>query len=286
MKKTSPITKKFISSIILASACATSVQAKGPNDTIIAEQRATLQKNTEGKGFGPQSPRDIDSKSGTNQRRFGFAPDASKMNLCNIHFHANAEHKGGDYTTFAGTGDGNGADTGFKYDGQLTQDQLKPVEAEICDGKGTALQVGDTIEVHWVHTSALIEPGPTLGACLSENTMNPGLRVEGQVFVLANDETALDFNDLAKVENINGYAQAPNIPNTTGKPVEYLGSTTGPAYNEKASPLQVSWSMRPKTAILDINSLGEWCNDNIFKENYAHGVRNLVVNPALLSPIE
>ena len=31
------------------------------SDQVIAEQRDTLANNTKGKGFGPQSPRDIDS---------------------------------------------------------------------------------------------------------------------------------------------------------------------------------------------------------------------------------
>jgi hypothetical protein len=116
--------------------------------------------------------------------------------------------------------------------------------------------------------------------------MNPGLRVEGQVFVLANDKNALDFNELAKVASVNGYAQAPNIPSDTGRPVEYLGSTTGPSFNEQGSPLQVSWSMRPEVATLDINSVQSWCNDNVFNEDHAHGVRNLVTNPKLLSSID
>ncbi len=278
--------KNTLLALSIVSACTIpSVMANNVNDSIIKAQRAALQINTAGKGFGPQSPRDIDQAYGTNLRTFGFAPNRTTMNLCNIHFHKNAEHKGGDFTTYAGNGDGKGKNTGFIYDGKLTKNQLKPVKQNICDGKGAALNVGDTIEVHWVYSSAQVTPGPTLGACLAESTMNPGLRVEGQVFVLANDESALDFNQLAEVKMINGYSQAPNIPSSTGKPVEYLGSTTGPAYNETASPLQVSWSMRPKTATLDINSVGQWCKGNIFKEDHAHGVRNLVTNPTLLSPI-
>ena len=286
MKKNPPIRTSSILGLLIAATVSTPVLAKGLSDATVAEQRAQLHKNTDGKGYGPQSPRDIDNKAGSNLRTFGFAPNRTEMNLCNIHFHKNAEHKGGDYTTYAGNGNGDGVDTGFVYDGELSESQKKPVAEKICSGKGSPLKVGDTIEVHWVHTSAQIEPGPTLGACLSDSTMNPALRVEGQVFVLANDPTALDFNQVAKVAHINGYSQAPNIPSDTGVPVEYLGSTTGPSYNEKASPLQVSWSMRPQTAALDISSLGKWCNENIFDEDYAHGVRNLVVNPALLSPIE
>ena len=206
-------------------------------DSVVEQQRAALEKNTDGKGFGPQSPRDIDQAYGTNLRVWGFAPNRSQMNLCNIHFHKNAEHKGGEFTTYAGNGDGKGKHTGFVYNGSLTDAQMEKVSGGVCAAKGDPLQSGDTIEVHWVYSAAQVSPGPTLGACLQDNTMNPGLRVEGQVFVLANDENALDFNHLAEVASVNGYSQAPNIPSDTGKPVEYLGSTTGPSYNEKGSPL-------------------------------------------------
>ena len=261
------------------------VYAKSVADSVIAEQREMLQKNTEGKGFGPQSPRDIDQDYGTNLRNFAEAPNRSNLNLCNIHFHKNAEHKGGEFTTYAGNGDGKGTNTGYVYNGKLTAAQLAPVKAKICAAKGNSLQVGDTLEVHFVYSSAQVKPAPTLGACLAESTMNPSLRVEGQVIVLANDKYALDFDDLTDIEQVNGYYQAPNIPINTGVPVEYLGSTTGPGYNEKASPLQVSWSVRPQVAVVDINSVGKWCDDNEFNEDHAHGVRNLVQNPKLLSPI-
>nr|WP_026377081.1 delta-class carbonic anhydrase [Aestuariibacter salexigens] len=274
-----------IAAAAITAALSVSATAKNVSDLVVAQQRAALEKNTDGKGFGPQSPRDIDQKYGTNQRVFGFAPNRSQMNLCNIHFHKNAEHKGGDFTMYAGNGDGKGKNTGYKWDGQLSASQLKPVSGGVCAAKGDPLQAGDTIEVHWVFSAAQVSPGPTLGACLADSTMNPGLRVEGQVFVLANDENALDFNELAEIATVNGYAQAPNIPSNTGKPVEYLGSTTGPSYNEQGSPLQVSWSVRPQGAVLDINSVGKWCEDNVFNEDHAHGVRNLVVNPKLLSVI-
>lgn len=57
-------------------------------------------------------------------------------------------------------------------------------------------------------------------------------------------------------------------------------------FNKKASPFQVTWSVRPKVAKVDINTLGTWCKGNVFKEDHAHGVRNLVVNPKLLSEIK
>lgn len=261
------------------------INAKAVSDSVIQAQRVALEKNTHTQGYGPQSPRDIDQAYGTNLRSFGTAPNRGNLNLCNIHFHKNAEHKGGEFTTFAGNGDGKGHNTGYIYDGQLSASQLQPVKGKVCSAKGSSLNVGDTLEVHFVYSSAQVKPGPTLGACLADSTMNPSLRVEGQVIVLANDKNAVNFSKLTHIEKVNGYYQAPNIPTNTGNPIEYLGSTTGPGYNEKASPLQVSWSVRPEVAVVNINSVGQWCNDNVFKEDHAHGVRNLVQNPKLLSPI-
>ncbi len=259
----------------------------GPvSDEMIEEQREALQRNAVSAGFGPQSPRDIDSTAGSNPRVFSFAPEFEDMNLCNIHFHKNAEHKGGEYTKYAGNGDGKGNQTGYLYSGQLSASELTPVSNNICPSEQGGLMAGDTIEVHYVFSSANVEPGPTLGACLSDETMNPQLRVEAQVMVLVNDGSALDFHDLTEIGLVENYHQALNIPENTGTPVHYLGSTTGPAYNEEGSPLQVSWSVRPEIAKVDINTVGEWCESNPFDESQAHGVRNLVINPLLLSEID
>jgi hypothetical protein len=92
--------------------------------------------------------------------------------------------------------------------------------------KGDGLQSGDTIEIHYVHSSAQIELGPTLGACLAESIMNPKLRVEAQVYALVNDEGAVDFAELTAVDNQSGYHQATGIPNGTSTPVVYAGATT------------------------------------------------------------
>lgn len=252
----------------------------------IADQRAALAENTAGKGFGPQAPRDIDAVEGNNARVFSTAPAHTQMNLCNIHFHKHAEHKGGEFTTFAGPGDGEGYGTGYQYSGDLGAEELTPIEGGVCETEYDRLVVGDTLEVHFVHSTAQVEPAPTLGACLSDSIMNPQLRVETQVVVLVNDDDALDFGEMTEIEAIDGYHQAPNIPTDMGTPVQYAGSTTGPTYNEQGSPLQVSWSVRPQVAKVDIESVGDWCEDNVFGEGGAHGVRNLVINPDLLSPIE
>ena len=252
-------------------------------DDVIAAQRAALAASTDGAGFGPQSPRDLGTATGNNSRSFNPAPAFTEMNLCNIHFHENAEHKGGEFTTYAGNGDGKGAGTGFVYDGELTAAETAPLGRSVGGGKYGDLAPGDTIELHYVHTTAQITPGPTLGACLSDSIMNPQLRVETQVYVLVNDDSAANFVDLTKVEQVGGLHQAVNIPTDTGTPITYDGSTTGPSYNEKGSPLQVSWSVRPQVKKVSITSVEAWLADNIFDESFAHGVRNLVTNPDLIS---
>lgn len=258
-------------------------------DQMIAKQRELLATNTKGKGFGPQSPRDIDSAAGNNNRLFNAAPAFTEMNLCNIHFHKNAEHKAKDFSIYAGNGDGHGYRSGYKFDTSvLSKAELAPIKKEVCNshhGDGS-LQVGDTIEVHYVHSTAQVTPGPTLNSCLSEAIKNPQLRVETQVYVLVNDKHALDFSKLTKYsKNKEGLYQATGIPADTGTPVQYEGSTTGPGYNEAGSPFQVTWSVRPHVAKVNIASVGKWCEKNDFNEDHGHGVRNLVINPDLLSKI-
>lgn len=51
-------------------------------------------------GFGPQTPRDISEAAGQNARVFTLAPSSTEMNLCNIHTHTNAEHKGPGFSVF------------------------------------------------------------------------------------------------------------------------------------------------------------------------------------------
>ncbi|MFC4213727.1 delta-class carbonic anhydrase [Pseudophaeobacter arcticus] len=261
-------------------------EAEAVPNSVVETQRAHLLENTLFAGFGPQSPRDIDSPAGTNHVEFEAAPPYTEMNLCNIHFHENAEHRGGEFTTFAGNGDGHGYGSGYKYSGTLSPAELMPLEAEVGVTEHGSLVPGDTIEVHYVHTTARVDPGPTLGSCLSEAIKNPQLRVEAQVYVLVNDETALDFTKLTRLQQQNGLTQAINIPTNTGPVVEYSGSTTGPSYNEKGSPFQVTWGVRPKVAKVSIQSVAKWLSYNRFDEDHAHGVRNLVINRDLLSVIE
>jgi len=255
---------------------------------VIAEQRKVLAESSTGKGFGPQSPRDIDAVDGRNQVTFDVAPASSQMNLCNIHFHKNAEHKAKDFSIYAGNGNGEGYQSGYKYDvSHLSTAELAPTTHKICDSHHSTLRPGDTIEVHYVFSSAQVTPGESLNSCLVEGSAQPKLRVETQVFVLVNDEHALSFKDLTNYNHTSaGLYQPTGIPNNTGAPVQYAGSTTGPGYNEKGSPYRVSWSIRPHVAKVNIETVGKWCEHNTFNENHGHGVRNLVQNLNLLSKIQ
>lgn len=236
-------------------------------------------------GYGPQTPRDISEMAGENQRVFTLAPSTDQMNLCNIHTHTNAEHKGPGFSVFVDDSDHGGY--ACNDSAELTEAELAAPEA----GEGTfaGVKPGDTIEVHWVHTSCDITPGEGLGSCLSDSCANPELRVEAQTFLVVNDpENAINFLDYSYGDNIvDGLHQAKALPTGTGDPVVFAGSTTGPSYTEeKCSPLQVTWSVRPQCAKVDVGSLNKWAaQGNVFNEKKSHGVRQLVTNPALLSPI-
>ena len=256
---------------------------------VIAEQRVTLANSLDG-SEGAQAPRDIDSITGGNSKVTHTAPAYTGMNLCDIHFHISAEHKGGEFTTYAGNGNGEGYGTGYKYSGSLTKEETATYKhdgSEVYTNLHNPLEAGDTFEVHYVYTSNAGESlGNGLGTCIIGE--DPLLRVEAQVYVAVNDSTALDFNNLNKVTGTGtegNLYQAANIPNNTGTAVTYEGSTTGAGYNEEVSPYQVTWNVRPKIAKVNIATVGEWCANNEFEEDHAHDVRNLVINPDLLSPI-
>jgi len=248
--------------------------ALSPLSTVNAEELC--------EGYGPQTPRDIADPTGLHAATVSIAPAAEKLNLCNIHTHTNAEHKGPGFTIFAGDGEHGGYQCNETAD--LTEAELAAPDGDAFHG----VKPGDTIEVHWVHTSCDIQPGKGLGACLSEACGNPQLRVEAQTFLVVNDPGALNFLDFAYDGTIrDGLHQAKAIPADTGEPVTFIGSTTGPSFDHAVcSPLQVTWSVRPQCAKLDINSLHAWAEKgNVFEEDHSHGVRQLVTAPELLAPI-
>ena len=235
-------------------------------------------------GFGPQTPRDIASAAGTNPRVITLAPASDSMNLCNIHSHTQAEHKGPGFSVSAG----GGKNGGWKCNESESLSKAELEDPSQGHGAMHGVKPGDTIEVHWVYSSCDVAPGKGLGACSSAACANPQLRVEAQVFLVVNDPKALNFADFDySGKAIAGLHQPRKLPTGTGTPVVFAGSTTGESYSKaKCSPLQVTWSVRPMCAKVDIGSLHKWAAGNAFKEDHSHGVRPLVVTPELLSPIK
>lgn len=224
---------------------------------------------------GPQSPRDIQQTVGTNPVRFSKAllpiTDPA-MRLCDIHFHKPAEHK------ISATTPAPGRPTGFVCTGAAPSDPHQAAGEEPGQSVCQDVQVGDTIEVHWVYTTCDVEPAPTLDSCFSTSCKNPQIRAEAQVFRL----TAPSYPGADDWE-ARGYSQRPLL---TGGSVEYLGSTTGDAYDDNnCSPFQVVFTVRPTCRPLTLASLNRWCANNPFNENRPHGVRKLVTLPQLLSRI-
>ena len=230
--------------------------------------------------FGPQTPRDIANVRGTNATEFAMAPASSELNLCNIHTHTQAEHKGPGFSIKKSDAEG------YQCNGtsDLTEAELAPYDGEI---KYKGVKPGDTIEVHWVHSSCDVAPGEGLGSCLTEACTDPLLRVETQVFLVVNDRNALDFTTMDYDQARSALPHQPlSIPSNTGTPIVFRGSTTGPSYTqETCSPVQVTWSVRPQCAKLDIASLQDWAEGNAFNETKSHGVRELVTDERLLAPI-
>ena len=223
-------------------------------------------------GAGPQAPRDIDKHAGTNPVIFSEAPAIADMNLCNVHFHRNAEHKAAAYSTYVEDGDASGWACQEPAPGRL---EHKHASYNGCDG----IAPGDTIEVHWVHTTCDIESegvtpmGGGLSACLTTACSNPQLRVAAGVYVLQKNGE-LKFSSEALMSH--------NDPVVT-----YTGATTGTSYsNDHCSPFQVTWDVKTTCDTLDIDDFSKWCSHNKYDDHHAHGVRELVTPENLLSKIK
>ncbi len=227
---------------------------------------------------GPQAPRDIDSRAGTNTTLFKTAKKAKKMNLCNIHYHWNAEHKSAAFSTYVGAGDEH---SGWAIVAPKSIDPDYRAEHDIShllddeDAHEIGIIPGDTIEVHWVHTSCNVnfedlDPVNGLNNCVTNVCANPQLRVMTQVFKVVDHDA-----DVTSMEEPMDHEDAR---------VVYTGSTTGDGYNnDHCSPYQVTWDVKKTTATIDAHVLAEWSHE---MGEHGHGVRELVTRSELLSPIK
>lgn len=111
----------------------------------------------------------------------------------------------------------------------------KPYQFEHCKD----VHVGHTYEIHYVHSTGGPKSGPPmsagLGGALNE-TRNPTVIVQAQVYVVVNDEKYDSATSLLNFQQ----AEHPSIQFVDV--VAYSGSTTGTSFNnEYCSPYEVSW---------------------------------------------
>ena len=59
--------------------------------------------------------------------------------------------------------------------------------------------------------------------------------------------------------------------------------TIAPTNPSKDAFLSIALAAKMAKAKVNVKSVGQWCEGNVFNEDHAHGVRNLVINPKLLS---
>lgn len=262
---------------------------------------------------GPQSPKDLTTDRISDGNRFSAAPvmhrkQMNDMELVNVHFHLGAEHKSDAYnsnavsdsgTTFTAGGHDVRAGwwaTGTAADFHSTRASATPVGSPCED-----LYVGDTIEVHWVHSSAgkqaagSDDPEGThltdgLGnAANGRNLLNPMLHVEGTVYSIVSDDTAETVFDPGKNEpEKNKTLLDYHMPKAGENDyVRYVGSSTGQSFtgnfaakDQLCSPYVINWGVDLRLHKVKNTTMVELCQalkkNNIVTDLKPHGSRVLL----------
>lgn len=214
---------------------------------------------------GPQSPRDVTVGSiGTMTTDNTPLGSLEGMVHVNTHYHLGAEHRSaGEYDEPMNFGFGCKKAT----DG-LASEHLAPYDFQYC----SKTEVGQTYEFHWVHSTGGEALGAGLGGAFA-TTSEPEIVVQGQVFVVVNDDTGAYDRNLLDGSTFAGL----------GKDIAmYMGSTTGPSYNnyDHCSPYSINWNVDRKCQLVSAKSMDEVCRQKIemgMKDDaHPHGSRELV----------
>lgn len=204
---------------------------------------------------GPQSPRDVNRAGGTNE--LTVPGDGTRPpRLCNVHFHAPAEHAGIGACPAVASERGVG----------------------VCGGHGAEpVRPGDEIEVHWVYTNcpAQAEPQPGLANCVCDGPPEMELMVFAQEYAIAAGGAGVDHE----------------LREPSADLARYGGSTTGPSYSgggaddpRPCSPARVQWAVARQCRALALSALGAWCAANEWGEGHGHDARELISREDWLSP--
>ena len=236
-----------------------------------------------------QSPRDVSvGAPGTRSTR-GIPPisaaSITQMVHVNTHFHLGAEHKSAGQYDNMPPSNVNTNPTGeeghelrpgwFCATDALTPQQKARYEFAACEG----VEVGNTYEIHsvWSTGGATIADG--LGGAFAR-TNNANVAVQGQVFVVVND----DSPGLASQNLANGWDSQLALADS----VKYYGSTTGTSFdNEFCSPYAISWHVDRKCHLVGASSFDKMCADlkalGLKKDLMPHSSRELV-KPEFVAP--
>lgn len=240
------------------------VEDHSDHDTAVAETtKPDLFACTEA---GPQSPRDVTAGS-TGKMTAGTPLDSvDGLVQVNTHFHLGSEHKSdGEYDE----------PMNFGYSCKtsvagLEPAHLKPYDFQYCHD----LEVGQTYEFHWVYSSGGAEMGPGLGGAFATSS-EPTIVVQGQVFVLVNDDTGAFDQDL-----LTGVT----FDKLSTDVAMYMGSTTGTKYNngDSCSPYSINWHVDRKCQFVSAKSFDNLCKRqidlNMKADTHPHGSREVVSN--------
>jgi len=169
----------------------------------------------------------------------------------------------------------------------------KPYDWKFCDA---SMEVGQTYEVHWPHSTAgacgtpdqYQSPFPDGVFCnlnmeivrtLTQQDIASNIGVQAQVFVVVNDE------DFYYPDLIRGMIVEPEME--MGSDVAmYTGSTTGDSVNNEkcSSYTPITWHVDRKCHPISASSFDKMCadmmtqRDDMSSDLYAHGSRELVAD--------
>jgi len=238
----------------------------------------------------PQAPRDLRTNNGVfvNGDKIPKTPALScsqtvELDLVNVHFHDGAEHMSDSYNKV-----GNKATQGYQCN---AVDDLSDADKNTDDYEWKHCEhvsVGQTYEIHYVHSSAQYsnvdtDSGHSLedglgGAANGKGLLNPTISVQALVILVVSNSADSDKEPLP----LYGFGKV-----GLREIAYYMGSTTGTSVNNNdCSPYAVSWHVDLKCHKVKAKAFDDMCQMmleryNISKDLHPHGSRE-IVSPAFV----
>jgi len=244
----------------------------------------------------PQAPRDLTSgATGLLKPKAATLSEAQaeSLPLVNVHYHLGAEHRSEDYSNATSSrafdagglarrlgGGSNAPRPGFMCATEtLTAKELTPYTFQHCKGQ---VEVGESFEVHYVHSSAGYSPEDLKevdidgiddglgGAANGRGILNPMIVVQAQVFQVVHG--GQDVEDMLHGWTVVDHSNS----------VMYAGSTTGQTHNNMVcSPYAITWHVDKSCHKVSPATFDNLCKQmsekyKLKEDLYPHGSRKLV----------